>query len=135
MCTFMGLKSNYELWKYRPSASHWGADQVEIILCFRCMLFLPHVRVDPTRVRVDLIFVGFTSHEKGEVHNRNTIDLLLIKSSHNTKMNPRFSPTPPKKKAKRKWEKRRIFFIKKNVKPIFLFDVELLIKIYVFNFF
>ena len=31
--------------------------------------------------------------------------------------------------------KNKNFFIKKNVKPIFLFDVELLIKIYVFNFF
>ena len=30
--------------------------------------------------------------------------------------------------------KKKNFIIKKNVKPNFLFDVELLIKIYVFNF-
>ena len=38
------------------------------------------------------------------------------------------------KKGKKKMRKKKNFFIKKNVKPIFLFDVELLIKIYVFNF-
>ena len=59
----------------------------------------------------------------------------LTNNSHNTRMNPRCSPTPPKKKAKKKMRKNKNFFIKKNVKPIFLFDVELLIKIYVFNFF